>query len=865
MISAWPRTVLVFLSCCLVAGPPAFPAVPPPPAAVSGEEVRQLIQQLGDDDFKVREKASAALWAAGKAAEKPLEEAAKSPDFEVARRAKDILDKFKLGIYPDTPAEVVKLIRTYRAGDPNTKESAIKDLLKHGRPGFAALQRLAAAEADPGARQNLAAQIGTAAGEAAASLLAAGDFAGAGDVLEVTLAGGGPDAFRNYAAFQFLNGRLDDAIRRYKAKADQGPDKQPAEVLAYLYRARGDLKNALAAAGKAGKAELVRGILFELGDWKGLKKVLADQQDSGFTPGVRATIDRLTGDTAASDAALTQVAGQKESDAYAVLFFNDRPDQAVAALSTKDGRADAFEFLALQLKFREAFELADKAEKLPPQERFPLDLMRARTLAQLGEKAKARKVFSDLVAGLKDTVEFQHGSVVEAEYQAGLKDDAFAHCARFLAAAKDDGARSRLLGRVFPQSSEAADVWWKFFRGEHPTEEPAATLNRLRGLLDDHKTGPDFTSVVRAAEKAAEGMSADEREPWLRALADTCQSAGKDELSEDLLAKAAQASGTPDSWLRLGDFLAGKKRWAKAERAYQKAWAADQKRPVALYLRGWVLTHSGQAEEGRQLMERARWLPLADARARWALGEALARHGLTEAALRERDLIRTTGEFQSVYVTNVRNLEGEAAFARKDYDQAAVCAEAVLLTVLQAHLTFVKNRAYLMVPANIHRNRALAHLKAGRVEGARKEVALALTCLPGDIDLAVQFVGRFAARGQEKDAAEVFDKAFALHTRLCTDYPNSGWCHNNLAWLTARCRRQLDVGLEHARKAVELAPQNAGHLDTLAEVRFQRGERAEAVELMKKCVELEPKHEYFRKQLRRFETGDPKTDPPTEG
>ncbi len=45
-------------------------------------------------------------------------------------------------------------------------------------------------------------------------------------------------------------------------------------------------------------------------------------------------------------------------------------------------------------------------------------------------------------------------------------------------------------------------------------------------------------------------------------------------------------------------------------------------------------------------------------------------------------------------------------------------------------------------------------------------------------------------------------------------------------------------------------------------VHFQRGEKDKALELMKKCVELEPQTEYFRKQLKRFEAGDPAAEVP---
>ena len=53
-----------------------------------------------------------------------------------------------------------------------------------------------------------------------------------------------------------------------------------------------------------------------------------------------------------------------------------------------------------------------------------------------------------------------------------------------------------------------------------------------------------------------------------------------------------------------------------------------------------------------------------------------------------------------------------------------------------------------------------------------------------------------------------------------------------------------------------MRPDNPGHLDTLAEVHFRRGETGQAVDRMKQCLALDPGNAYYAKQLRRFEAGD---------
>ena len=195
MVTSLPRNV-VLAALALALLPRSLPADPPAPGK---DDIARAVRQLGDDSFAVREKASAFLWKAGRAAEPALEEAAKSDDIEVSRRARDLLEKFKHGIYPDTPADVLNLIGQYRAGDPNGKENAVKELLKLGRPGYQALLKLASSEEDAGARRQLTDLVCRETIQAAGALVAAGNYAAAEDLLEMSTAGSLGPSLRNYA------------------------------------------------------------------------------------------------------------------------------------------------------------------------------------------------------------------------------------------------------------------------------------------------------------------------------------------------------------------------------------------------------------------------------------------------------------------------------------------------------------------------------------------------------------------------------------------------------------------------------------------------------------------------------------------
>jgi len=136
-----------------------------------------------------------------------------------------------------------------------------------------------------------------------------------------------------------------------------------------------------------------------------------------------------------------------------------------------------------------------------------------------------------------------------------------------------------------------------------------------------------------------------------------------------------------------------------------------------------------------------------------------------------------------------------------------------------------------------------------------------MAALPGDIGVAILIVSELDKRGRKAEADRIFAETFRHFEDICRNYPRSAVHRNGAAWLAARCRRRLADALDHARRAVELTPDKPACIDTMAEVHFQLGDRPKAVELMNTCIRLDPDNPYFRRQRKRFQTGDRATDP----
>lgn len=77
---------------------------------VEPAKVEELVRQLGDDSFEVRERATARLVAFGSAAASPLERAVHDQDPEVARRAEHCLEVIRSGGGSSIPAAAARLV-----------------------------------------------------------------------------------------------------------------------------------------------------------------------------------------------------------------------------------------------------------------------------------------------------------------------------------------------------------------------------------------------------------------------------------------------------------------------------------------------------------------------------------------------------------------------------------------------------------------------------------------------------------------------------------------------------------------------------------------------------------------------------------
>jgi tetratricopeptide (TPR) repeat protein len=900
--------------CALVA---AAPAADPPDRADPTPE--QLVRDLGSPLFSVRDRASRELWKLGEQARPALTAALDSPDAEVARRAREILDKFDAGVLPDTPADVLKQMREFRSHDPQKQRAAVAALLKLGDPAVPALRALLTrdlADAAPENRGQLFDYLARVLRREVPGLLLDGRADRAEALLALNALGPSDAGLIDYAVFLHLRGRTGPAAADLeRVKKGGGPaGEAAAKALVFVYRAAGDGAKAksaareLDAAGRLGAADgrpwqpsnLYESLLEDLGEWGELADrpiVRANSPD-----GLKMFRLRLAGRAKEAD----EVADlQKDADlgdptgsdwldpATIALMLNHRPLDGIERMKARRNAPHILaDVLAARLQFREALELVSAPEKDGPSWSAPLRQLygtrRGRLLAQLGQRDAAAQVFGQLAEQITSDDLYTLSQLIRAEVRGGRYDLACEHLGRVLAAGERGGHGRRTFVNqdpfepIFDADTEAAQFWWQALRRAGPAgEAPGATMRRVRDLL----TGRADADQLAAAVKAAGRQDGDDQAA-AQALAVAYRAHGKTDeavavlvaAAEKLAAREPAADEDPMSarlspagargwvyglderfrfWVELGDLLAELDRHREAADWLMRGWRIHPDNPVLLYLSGRALARAGDEKEGRRRVELAHWVALGNTRLRGRFLEELISRGAVADARRERNLVREAGWVSETYIGNVWNQVARASVVLKDFDTAAAANHRAIHYLLRnPGVSYVEGYAYLTVPLAVRGYAARGLLAAGKADEA---VAVARECLavmPGHGDLVIALVPELDRLGRKADADELFRRVWDAYAAVLRDHPDSGWARYSAAWLAAGCRRELDAALAHAKKAVELDPELRSHKEALAEVHFRRGEREQAVALMKDLSAADRRNHHYKRQLERYQTGD---------
>ena len=850
----------------------------PAAEAPSAEAIAQAVRDLAADDFMDREKASEFLWRAGPTALPALEKAAASDDFETKFRAQSVLDKVRYGITPETPEDVARMLDAFRKGDISVKHSTLLRLKDKGE--WKIILQLLRVEKDPTFQRIAGDLYRNELDRMLPQLIAKQDFA---QVEQILTQNANQDAtMQRLAAYWVIRGKADDQAIRLRESLEKRDDEAVRQQLVWLLRAKGDLPAAVAAAEKLDHVELSLSLAIENRDWKRAAKLEWDSRDpfpakeKDFSqPDSWERVlswQRLAGNQAEVDKAVAALRKRAEKldqvwISAKALLLNERADDGINVLR-KDIPDIAFRLLAYRSDFDGALKLAGAEpgtiftrewyNKLPSQEKtaisihrftFAADIMRQ--LYWLGRKedaAKLRKLLLEITDEAENRTLNGRVTLAAMELRAGMEDEALEDAANAL---EKPGGRGVLV-RFFPKQYNLATVWWDYLRKHHPTQKPREVLASLQQLFRTSTKQPQllgWQDLVVKFDASVAGLEPSQRGQILLVLAETC------ELQGDLVTALQYAKDAtellPIAGITYGRLLAEDKQHEAAAAAYLKIWEKDVSQALALHLAAKSLIAAGKGEEGKQKLEMASLLCL-DAATRRNFAFALHERGLSEDALPHYELALRTGPPDSWAASNAAENVGNL-IVKTDPLRSADLWERLQLYLLTPNANPTEFEPLLDIGRIVHKTRAVGLLKADNKDAALAEMRLCEQIAPGNIDLAEDLVPLLKAKGFTAEANALYERTYAVHAPLAQKYPESPSLRNNVAWLSAVCHQRLEEALVHAQKAVELSPNSPSYFDTLAEVYFQTGDRAKAIEYGKRVLELAPRNKLFAERLQHFE------------
>jgi len=806
-------------------------------ATTSSNEIARAVQQLGAGDFPTREKATQLLWSAGRAAEPALIDASKSADPEVAERARELLDKIRYGIQPDTPAALQELVRRYHAGDIEAKREVVNRLFAEGQPGAPVLLAIIEAEKNVDVRQQVFYEMFERLLESLEKLVGEGNFKLL-DARFLLLSALDDEegvrrlrimqfdqAIRNHVAKLWFDGELEKRLPAVQAEVEKSPSNSAARLLAYGYRILGDAANARRAAERSGDARFVDEVLHEFEAWKELSarrlksgEESHDLEELGLTAGYH----RLAGNTQAFERVVQRILdlhakGTNTPFAHELMSANERPREAITMLVREKNHAEAMAILRFQRRYRETFELGEQAKKEQGYAAFAADLQAAVAWHELGEPDRAQEILRPLTkAGLLTTNLVAVTQLVQAQAECSLNDDAIETCAQWMneqdeaqvrpfvhALLRRKPARPEFTWRFYPNNEpgEEAQSWWKMLRHVHPGDDRKTALRKLQELYDRKWPDEKVTAFVQTARR----MAVDAPAEWQVALGQLCVHAGL----EDLALSLFEQSG-PQGGMGAGDILAKRKRWAEAAERYGSAVRpeGDVPRPLAVFLQGWALEQAGEPARGKELMKQAHAVSLANEEPRLLLADALAQRGLLAAAGEEDELRWRTRWLISPYFEIPIDVVTNTAPPRRGYLGLAAFHERSILGAVLVLSYIAPTSQNIFLPYYVHWLRLRGHLQEGHLDRALAEADACLRLLPGDVNVPLELVPALDRGKRTKEADELFGRVAGFYEKLLAEFPRYAEGRHDFARLLAGCNRRAGEALAHAKKAVELEPRN---------------------------------------------------------
>lgn len=869
--------MLSMLVMCLSAGH----AISKNEAEADSPDAAAWVKNLSHPSYQERETASRELWILGEEVRPLLEEASKSKNPETAYRAREILHKLDLFIRPDTEPELVKLIEEYRSASADDRRAIFQQI--RALRAWPQLLRLYATETDDYIRKTYAPSMSAIAMQSAREEILKGNPKAAIELLK--MAPSDEKSLNALAFFHYVNGSIQDEWN--KAKAGEGKDA--AQWRLALARAMGDLGAAIRAAELADERPTSAALAALNGDpipWLMIAGELPRNEHNDIYPLYLELARKRWLGQELDDLLLRELSGKLISSSTRVkslamnsLFLLGRSDLAEPAFA-KSSPINAFRhYLALE-RIDEALDVLGLNKDVSKNLEWVNERIRSLKSEQIDEGLASTEQTEELVAYL---------GFLESR---GLTEEAYQLCRPALLelAEKHDSVFVELMASLMVQIGgcpvlsfrlgtdwagdnegrwddfrlEVFDAdgngerWWRWMAKLDPNAQFA---DRMRGLMSLYRMGPDPKRLRdRWVDLAWKHIDADgeERDELVNLLS-------------QLETNVGHVSGGLKAWEALPDdqknvvywgqrvvHLSAANRWAEAAdtilNMMDDAQKAGRTMPAELYAyAASALRKAGRLDEAK---EYDKWVN------QLALGQPDTMRQIANGYVYGLDFERANLWWERMAFfadpeeddyESFMQLYGDSLMHQGQWARAAAVMELVTSAHAESNYRFPFPLTYTHQRLKADMCRGLSQLdddRAGAIELLRECHREYMT----DGVLADFFYPSLRKEGLIKYHDEWFALSWAQFEKSMKRFPGAHNTANTAAWFASRAQRQLDKSEVYLKSALVQYPYQPAYLDTMAEIQFAKGNRAEALKWSNMSINYSPGEEELRRQHHHFLT-----------
>lgn len=847
-------------------------------AKLSPEGIAEIVSKLGSDSYKEREEASEQLWQIGQPAVGELRKGVESDDPETALRAAEVLEKVELRITPETPADILDMIRRYRDTNIETKVDILGELIS--RRSYFQVLKLHSMEEEPEAKIRLLPVIRGVGIAGARVAITKDDFSTAEELLKMSAME--PVDMMALACLYRSMGLLEEGMEMPDAPANVPTGLWEITLL----RAKGDIDGAVKVASTVRRSQQLAGLKVLAGDptvWL-RQNGFGDNDMSAMDSYIDLALKRWDGGRIGNGdlAPLMELAKSQDEDERQQAIFSlaalVRPDAAEKELEVENPNFAFLYYLSTE-RVSEALAVIGIDDENPEYGKWVgerinvlltteddegeqtqssmMDLLLLSSFMELrGMNEEFLAAFSEPMAELAEKRQetFMNYIRVQLEGRLGAPGFALEHASQW--AGEDEGRWNELFDMAFG-SENAVTEWVDWISQIEPDIAPAEKMNVLMALFG---IGGDNGKLARKwIAKVWEDVDTKpkaEREPLIRRimiLAISRQDVVNALKARDMLDPEARETTL---WANIDKYLTAADRWVEAADILRKNTSSVSTSAEAHARAAATLRKAGFEKEAAK---RDAWAE------KLALGQASVCNRIGDHYIYGEDPVRAMkwyrrAAFQAdMSGTDFANSLGDYAQAMLEAENwkiAASCFEALVQVHVSRRFSGQDLQTYTKARLSADLARALAILDEDR------ELAIARL---GDLHemfitdgvLADDFFPMVRKAGLEKELEEWFAKSWAKLTPVIEKYPKSDNTRNTAGWLAARACLNLEEAEEHMKAALKHNPDQAAYLDTMAEVQFAKGDRKAALQWSSRAIGFYPLTEtpsdiMIRKQHERF-------------